>query len=178
MSPRIGGALPSAVARVIGSRFAKPIARIALAAAGLLSLAVIGRVTAAGALGTAPAAVSSAPPTKPPDAPVATGTAGAVSSSSPTETPSAPRGAASVDDPVVLNTAFAADLRRLPGIGEKRANAILALRVRMGRFRALEDLLKVKGIGRATLKRLRPLLRLDPKPPDAGAAPSATASER
>jgi competence protein ComEA len=178
MSPRIRGALPSAVARVIGSRFAKPIARIALAAAGLLSLAVIGRVTAAGALGTAPAAVSSAAPTKPPDAPVATGTAGAVSSSSPTETPAAPRMAASVDDPVVLNTAFAADLRRLPGIGEKRANAILALRVRMGRFRALEDLLKVKGIGRATLKRLRPLLRLDPKPPDAGAAPNATASER
>jgi competence protein ComEA len=86
--------------------------------------------------------------------------------------------AASADDPVVLNTAFAADLRRLPGIGEKRANAILALRVRMGRFRALEDLLKVKGIGRATLKRLRPFLRLDSKPSDAGAAPAATNSER
>jgi competence protein ComEA len=181
MSPRTRGALSSAVARVVGSRFAKPIARIALATAGLLSLAVIGRVTAAGALGAAPASVSSAAPaanTKPPDPPVATGTAAATSPSSPAEAPSAPRTAASADDPVVLNTAFAADLRRLPGIGEKRANAILALRVRMGRFRALEDLLKVKGIGRATLKRLRPLLRLDPKPPDAGAAPTATASER
>jgi competence protein ComEA len=61
----------------------------------------------------------------------------------------------------VLNTATEEDLRRLPGIGAKRAAAILALRVRLGRFRALEDLLKVKGLGRATLKRLRPLVRLD-----------------
>jgi len=70
--------------------------------------------------------------------------------------------AASKDDPVVLNTATTEDLRRLPGIGEKRANAILSLRARLGRFRAVEDLLKVKGIGRATLRRLRPLIRLDP----------------
>ena len=82
----------------------------------------------------------------------------------------------SLDDPVILNTANVDDLRRLPGIGEKRANAILALRARLGgRFHAVEDLLKVKGIGRATLKRLRPLVRLDPQPtstsppsPDAG----------
>jgi len=176
MSPLSRGALSSAVGRVIGSRFAKPIARIALATAGLLILAVIGRVTAAGALGTAAGSVSPAAPAAStrPESPVSTGTAPATSSSSPIETPAAPRLAVSADDPVVLNTAFAADLRRLPGIGEKRANAILALRVRMGRFHALEDLLKVKGIGRATLKRLRPLLRLDAKPPDAGAAPVVT----
>jgi competence protein ComEA len=78
--------------------------------------------------------------------------------------------AASKDDPVVLNTATTEDLRRLPGIGEKRATAILALRARLGRFRAVEDLLKVKGIGRATLRRLRPMIRIDPSPvPDAGA---------
>jgi competence protein ComEA len=41
--------------------------------------------------------------------------------------------------------------------------AILALRARLGRLRAIEDLMKVKGIGRATLKRLRPLVRLDAK---------------
>ncbi|HEV3193418.1 MAG TPA: helix-hairpin-helix domain-containing protein [Polyangiaceae bacterium] len=172
MSPLRRGGLSSAVGRVIGSRFAKPIARIALVTAGLLSLAVIGRVTAAGALGSAAGPVSSAAPatsTRPPESPVSTGTAPATSSSSSIETPAAPRLAASAEDPVVLNTAFATDLRRLPGIGEKRANAILALRVRMGRFHALEDLLKVRGIGRATLKRLRPLLRLDAKPPDAGA---------
>ena len=75
---------------------------------------------------------------------------------------------ATPDDPVILNTATPDDLRRLPGIGEKRATAIVALRERMGgRFHALEDLLKVKGIGRATLRRLRPLVRLDPPPPTA-----------
>src|SRR5450432_4746004 len=52
-SPRIAGALSRLVARVIGSRFAKPIASAALVAAGLVLLAVIGRASAAGALGFA-----------------------------------------------------------------------------------------------------------------------------
>jgi competence protein ComEA len=92
------------------------------------------------------------------------------SSASSLESPIPPRGRASPDDPVVLNSAGVDDLRRLPGIGEKRANAILALRARLGRLRAVEDLLKVKGIGRAMLKRLRPLVRIDPRSlPDAGA---------
>ncbi|MGH7271134.1 MAG: ComEA family DNA-binding protein [Polyangiaceae bacterium] len=71
---------------------------------------------------------------------------------------------------MILNTATVDDLRRLPGIGEKRAGAILALRARLGRFRAIEDLLKVKGIGRTMLRRLRPLVRVDPAiaPIDAG----------
>jgi competence protein ComEA len=64
---------------------------------------------------------------------------------------------------VILNTASVEELRRLPGIGEKRANAIIELRTRLGRLRAIEDLLKVKGIGRATLRRLRPLVRLEAK---------------
>jgi competence protein ComEA len=71
--------------------------------------------------------------------------------------------AASPDDPVVLNVATIDEFRRLPGIGEKRAAAMVALRERLGRFRAVEDLLKVKGIGRAMLKRIRPLVRLDPR---------------
>jgi len=72
---------------------------------------------------------------------------------------------ATADDPVVLNTATADDFRRLPGVGEKRAAAALAVRARLGgRFHAIDDLLKVKGIGRTTLRRLRPLVRLDPPP--------------
>lgn len=69
---------------------------------------------------------------------------------------------ATPDDPVVLNSAGFDDLRRLPGVGPKRAEAILALRQRLGRFRQVEDLLKVKGIGRSTLRKLRPLVRIDP----------------
>lgn len=71
---------------------------------------------------------------------------------------------ASADSPVVLNTATQDDLERLPGIGPKRAQAILAQRARQGRFRQIEDLMKVKGIGRATIRRLRPLVRVDPPP--------------
>jgi competence protein ComEA len=71
------------------------------------------------------------------------------------------RGRATPDDPVYLNRASLTDLRRLPGVGSKRAKAILALREKIQRFRQIEDLLKVKGIGRSALRKLRPLVRLD-----------------
>ncbi len=76
---------------------------------------------------------------------------------------------ASPDAPVFLNHASADDLRRLPGIGAKRAEQILVLRQKMGRFARVEDLMRVKGIGRAAIKKWRPLVRLDaPSSPDAG----------
>jgi competence protein ComEA len=166
-------------ARVMAWRFARPIARAVLVAAGLTVLAFIGRTAVGSALadrappGTVAAAASEAPPpalsamttqaTTPAAAP-------AVSSSPPPAPPPPSHGQATPDDPVYLNTANVDDLRRLPGIGEKRANAIVALRARLGgRLHAVEDLMKVKGIGRVTLKRLRPLVRLDPPAlPDAG----------
>jgi competence protein ComEA len=65
------------------------------------------------------------------------------------------------DGKVILNLANEEDLRRLPGIGRGRAQAILALRGRMKKFTRVEDLLKVKGIGRRGLARIRPLVRVD-----------------
>lgn len=63
---------------------------------------------------------------------------------------------------VNLNTASAGELVRLPGVGPARARAILDLRARLGgRFRRVEALLRVKGIGRATFRRIRPHLVLD-----------------
>ncbi len=175
LSPSLRGALSRGAARVTGSRFAKPVARVALVAAGLALLAAIGRAGSAGAFGGAPVAAL-LPADASADLPL---TAVAPVSPSPSSTPTAPsvhahaaQGSASAEDPVILNTAEADDLKRLPGIGPKRADAILALRLHLGRFRAIEDLLKVKGVGRATLKRLRPLVRLDPPPmlwPDGGA---------
>jgi competence protein ComEA len=158
------------VVRVMGSRFAKPIARIAFIAAGLVTLTLIGRTGIAGALGSPPpSALVSADAAADPTIAVA----GPVVGPPPAPPPPAPvasrHGAASAESPVILNAADENELRRLPGIGEKRANAILSLRARLGRFRAVEDLLKVKGIGRATIKRLRPLLRLDAPSADAGA---------
>jgi competence protein ComEA len=73
----------------------------------------------------------------------------------------APHARATPDDPVLLNRASADDLRRLPGCGEKRAEAILALRRRLGRFTRVEELLRVKGVGRTTLKKWKPLVRID-----------------
>jgi len=70
-------------------------------------------------------------------------------------------GRATPESPVTLNTATLEDLRRLPGIGPKKAEAILALRTKLGKFRRAEDLLRVKGIGRGTFKKLKPLVRLD-----------------
>ncbi len=59
-----------------------------------------------------------------------------------------------------LNSASAEELERLPGVGPAKAAAILALRQRMGRFQHVEDVLRVRGIGRATFRRLRPMLTL------------------
>jgi competence ComEA-like helix-hairpin-helix protein len=64
--------------------------------------------------------------------------------------------------PVDLNTASAAELEALPGIGPSLAGKVLAWRAANGRFRSAEDLLKVSGIGPAKLARLRPLVRATP----------------
>lgn len=65
------------------------------------------------------------------------------------------------DGKVILNLATEQDLRHLSGIGPTRAKAILALRAKLKRFTRVEDLLKVKGFGRKTLARLRPMMRVD-----------------
>jgi competence protein ComEA len=59
---------------------------------------------------------------------------------------------------VNINTASAEELERLPGIGPTRARAILQLRAQRTRFTRIEELLRVKGIGRATFRKLRPHL--------------------
>lgn len=70
------------------------------------------------------------------------------------------------DGKVILNRADAAELRRLPGVGAKRAEAIVLLRQKLGgRFKRVSDLLRVKGIGPKGLKKIEPHVVLDePKP--------------
>jgi competence protein ComEA len=66
---------------------------------------------------------------------------------------------------VVLNLATEEDLVKLRGVGPTRAKAILTLRDRLGgKFKSINDLLRVKGLGRKTLERLRPTLLLDAPP--------------
>ena len=54
-----------------------------------------------------------------------------------------------------VNTADVYDLQRLPGIGEKRAQDIIAWREERGPFRSLDELTGVSGIGPAILEGLR-----------------------
>lgn len=62
--------------------------------------------------------------------------------------------------PVDLNTATAAELEALPGVGPATSKAILAYRTAHGRFRSVTELLEVPGIGPAKLEALRPLVRV------------------
>jgi len=62
--------------------------------------------------------------------------------------------------PVNVNSANVDDLVRLPGIGPARAQAIVEMRTKLGGFKKLEDLMRVKGIGRATFRKLEPLMKL------------------
>ncbi len=55
-----------------------------------------------------------------------------------------------------INRAGAAELQKLPRIGPKTAERILAFRAAYGAFRSVNDLQQVKGIGPKTLERLRP----------------------
>ncbi len=74
-----------------------------------------------------------------------------------------PAESASVE-PIDLNQASEQQLRSLPGIGPSRARAIVVLRERLGGFRHVRQLLRVKGIGRATFRRIRPLVTVGPRP--------------
>lgn len=62
--------------------------------------------------------------------------------------------------PVDLNRATAGELLALPGIGPVMAERIVALREERGRFRKLDELLEVKGVGDRTFARLRPLVTI------------------
>lgn len=60
-----------------------------------------------------------------------------------------------------VNTAPAAEIEKLPGVGKKSAAAIVAYRTEKGKFKAPKDLLKVKGIGKKTLEKIQTLIRFE-----------------
>jgi len=60
--------------------------------------------------------------------------------------------------PLDVNLASAAELERLPGVGPALAARIVDVRAREGPFGSVDDLRRVRGVGGATLERLRPRL--------------------
>lgn len=78
--------------------------------------------------------------------------------SAPKRPPDAPPTEETADNRVNPNLASLDELVTLPGIGPTLAGRILEERER-GRFEGPVDLLRVKGVGRATLARLQPHLK-------------------
>jgi len=76
--------------------------------------------------------------------------------------------------PININTASAAELEEVPGIGPATAQKILDTRKAYGAFKSVDDLLAIKGIGSKRLDKMRKYLT-------AGKAPAqkqSTSTER
>jgi competence protein ComEA len=63
------------------------------------------------------------------------------------------------DSRININEAGPEELVQLPGIGPSRAQAIIAEREKR-RFRRIEDIIRVPGIGRKTFGRIRHSIRV------------------
>jgi comEA protein len=65
---------------------------------------------------------------------------------------------------VDLNAATVKELEQLPGVGPTTAKAIVDFRTKTGRFRRVDDLLVIRGISEAKLKKIRPYVTIAPPP--------------
>jgi len=72
-----------------------------------------------------------------------------------------------------INTASAAELKDLNGIGDAKAQVIVAYREKNGPFKSVDDLRQVSGIGEKLVEKLRPHVTVG-----AAAAPAAAAAAK
>lgn len=55
-----------------------------------------------------------------------------------------------------INAATALELETLPGIGPKKAQAIIEYRKKNGPFESIDELQNVKGLGKSSVEKMRP----------------------
>lgn len=89
----------------------------------------------------------------------AAASAPAASASASSSASSSTSGAAS-GDLINLNTATASDLQKLNGIGEKKAEQIIAYRQEKGSFKSVDELKEVSGIGDKTFAAIKDQLTI------------------
>ncbi len=65
-------------------------------------------------------------------------------------------GSSSVSFPINLNTCTASDLMKIDGVGETRANAIIAYRDYLGGYTSVEQLKNISGIGDSVYAKIEP----------------------
>ncbi|MBX3009210.1 MAG: helix-hairpin-helix domain-containing protein [Melioribacteraceae bacterium] len=65
-----------------------------------------------------------------------------------------------IDVPININDASIEELVHLPGIGEKTALSIFNYRIKKGKFNKIEELLNIKGIGKAKFDKIKNLITI------------------
>ena len=90
----------------------------------------------------------------------ASASAPAASTSASSSSVSSSTSGAASGDLINLNTATAADLQKLNGIGEKKAEQIIAYRQEKGSFKSIDELKEVSGIGDKTFAAIKDQLTI------------------
>ncbi|MBM3777244.1 MAG: helix-hairpin-helix domain-containing protein [Acidimicrobiia bacterium] len=77
--------------------------------------------------------------------------------------------AATAVAPINLNTASAAELETLPGVGATTAARIVEYREKSGGFKKVEELMNVRGIGEKSFLKLKAMITVGPPKVDRAA---------